>query len=98
MTALLSLLAPQGRVFDSFSDYLIEVIFVVALAGTLVAIAGLHVLQSGRYGLLGAAGSSIAFVGYALLLGGNLFLQTRKDKEVCGKACQKRKERKGEGG
>ena len=68
LTALLSLLAPQGRVFDSFSDYLIEVIFVVALAGTLVTIAGLHVLHGGRYGLPGAAGSSIAFVGYALLL------------------------------
>jgi hypothetical protein len=68
LTAILSLLAPQGRVFDSFSDYLIEVTFVVALAGTLVAVMGLHVLQSGSYGRSGAAGSSIAFVGYALLL------------------------------
>jgi hypothetical protein len=39
----------------------------VALAGTLAAIVGLHALQSGRYGLLGAAGSLITFVGYALL-------------------------------
>ncbi len=28
--------------FDPFSDYLIEVLFVLALAGTLIVIAGLH--------------------------------------------------------
>jgi hypothetical protein len=67
LSAIISLFAPQQRVFDSFSDYLIEILFVVALAGTLVAIAGLHALQSGPYGRLGAAGSLIVFVGYALL-------------------------------
>jgi hypothetical protein len=66
LTDILSLLAPQQRVFDSFSDYLQEVIFAVAVAGTLGAIAGLHALQSGRYGRLGAAGSLLAFIGYAL--------------------------------
>ena len=35
LSAILSLLAPQQRVFDSFSDYLIEIIFVLGLAGTL---------------------------------------------------------------
>ena len=59
-------LAPQQRVFDSFSDYLQEVIFAVAVAGTLGAIAGLHALHSGRYVRLGAAGSLLAFIGYAL--------------------------------
>jgi hypothetical protein len=63
LTDILSLLAPQQRVFDSFSDYLQEVIFAVAVAGTLGAIAGLHALQSGRYGRLGAAGSLLAFIG-----------------------------------
>jgi hypothetical protein len=67
LSAILSLFAPQQRVFDSFSDYLIEVIFVVALAGTLVIIAALHALQRGSYGRLGAAGSLITFIGYALL-------------------------------
>jgi hypothetical protein len=66
LTDILNLLAPQQRVFDSFSDYLIEVIFAVAVAGTLGAIAGLHALHSRRYGRLGAAGSLLAFIGYAL--------------------------------
>jgi hypothetical protein len=67
LSAIISLVAPQQRVFDSFSDYLIEILFVVALAGTLVAVVSLHALQSGRYGRLGAAGSAITFIGYALL-------------------------------
>ena len=40
LTDILNLLAPQQRVFDTLSDYLQEVIFAVALAGTLGAIAG----------------------------------------------------------
>ena len=67
-----NLFAPQRRtnaaVFTSFSDYLIEVMFVLALLSTLGAIVGLHVLQRGRYGRLGVAGSAVAFVGHALLL------------------------------
>ena len=67
LSAIISLFGSQQRGFDSFSVYLIETLFVVALAGTLVAVVGLHALQSRRYGRLGAAGSLIAFVGYALL-------------------------------
>jgi hypothetical protein len=68
LTGIMSLFAPQEEVLDSFTDYLIEVLFVLALVGTLVAIAGLHVLQKERYGRLGAAGFLTAFVGYVLLL------------------------------
>ena len=68
LTSIMSLFTPQEEVFDSFTDYLIEVLFVLALVGTLVAIAGLHVLQRERYGRLGVAGSLTAFVGHALLL------------------------------
>jgi hypothetical protein len=57
-TGIVSLFAPQGPVFISFSDYLIAVMFVIALLGTLAAIAGLHALQRERYGRrLGAAAS-----------------------------------------
>ncbi len=67
------LFVPQGRwpgpiVLDSFSGYLAELIFAVALAATLVAIAGLHAAQRRRYGWAGAAGSLAAFFGHVLLL------------------------------
>ena len=66
---LLILIAPPQRgSFNSFSDYLSEIILVVALALTLVVIAGLHALQRGRYGRLGATGSLITFIGYALIV------------------------------
>jgi hypothetical protein len=68
LTGIINLFAPQSPVFISFSDYLIEILFVVGLVGTLGAIAGLHNLQRERYGRTGAAGSLTAFVGFALLL------------------------------
>ena len=69
LAGILNLIAAQQSVsLSAFSDYLIEVIFVVAFAVTLVVIAGLHALQRGRYGRLGAAGSLITFIGYALIV------------------------------
>jgi hypothetical protein len=63
---LIFLTPPQSVSFTSFSDYLLQIVLLVAYAGTMVAIVGLHALQSGRYGPLGAAGSLITFLGYAL--------------------------------
>src|ERR671910_1815201 len=71
LSAILIFLATPQRVsFNSFSDYLLQIILLVAYMGTMVAILGLHALQSesGRYGRLGAAGSLIAFIGYALIV------------------------------
>jgi len=70
LSGILSFIAPPHRALGSFSDYLIEVVIVLAFALTLVAIAGLHAVQSqsGRYGRLGAAGSLLTFVGYAIVL------------------------------
>ena len=68
LAGILILIAPLQRVFGAVSEHLIEVTLVVAFALTLVAIAGLHALQSPRYGRLGAAGSSITFIGYALIV------------------------------
>jgi hypothetical protein len=55
---------------SSFSDYLIEVVIVVAFVLVLVTIAGVHAVQSssGRYGILGAVGSLLTFVGFAIVL------------------------------
>ncbi len=67
---IVGLLAPQAPIFTRFSDYLIEIFFVLALVGTLIAIGGFHILQSGRerYGRVGVAGSLTAFIGFALML------------------------------
>lgn len=58
---------PQSVSFDSFGDYLTAIILAVAFAGTLVAIAGLHFLQRGHYGRLGAVSSAVTFIGYAVI-------------------------------
>jgi hypothetical protein len=66
---LLLLATPQTVSFNSFSDYLLQIVLLVSYGGTLVALLGLHALQSesGRYGRLGAAGSLITFIGYAIV-------------------------------
>jgi hypothetical protein len=70
MAILIILLAmPQRVSLNSFSDYLLQIVLLVAYGGTLVAILGLHTLHSGsgRYGRLGAAGSLLTFIGYAIV-------------------------------
>ena len=70
LSAILIFLATPQRVsFNSFSDYLLQIILLVAYLGTMVAILGLHHRQSesGRYGRLGAVGSLIAFIGYTIV-------------------------------
>jgi hypothetical protein len=71
LTAILIILlaTPQRVSFNSFSDYLLQIVLLVAYGGTLVAILGLHTLHSGsgRYGRLGAAGSLLTFIGYAIV-------------------------------
>src|SRR5688572_13293089 len=70
LSFILIQLTSLPSVFESFSDYLIEVVLLVGYAGTMGAIVGLHALQSqsGRYGILGAGGSLLAFIGYAIVL------------------------------
>ena len=70
LSAILILLASPQRVsFNSFSDYLLQIILLVAYAGTLLTIVGLHTLQSEsrHYGWLGAAGSLLSFIGYTIV-------------------------------
>ncbi len=51
-----------------FSSPVSTVLFFVALLGQVAGMAGLHALQGGRHVRLGAAGSVVAFVGFALVL------------------------------
>src|SRR5215211_7935100 len=69
MSFILIQLTSLPRVFESFSDYLIEVVLLVGYAGTIGAIVGLHALQSQsvRYGRLGALGSLLTSIGYAIV-------------------------------
>lgn len=52
----------------SLSWYLIESSDAIAEVGMLAALVGLHFLQTPRYGGLGTAGFTVAFVGTAFLL------------------------------
>jgi hypothetical protein len=68
LSSILTLIAAPQMISGSLSYYLIEFVLVSAFALTLVAIVGLHALQRGRYGRLGAAGSLLTFLGYAIVL------------------------------
>jgi hypothetical protein len=69
VATIVNLISPYQRgVFDSLSDYLYQLLLTVAFALITVAIAGLHALQSGRYGRWGTTGALMAFVGYAILV------------------------------
>ena len=66
---IVNLISPYQRgVFDSFSDYLYQLLLTVAFALITVAIAGLHALQSGSYGRWGSVGALMAFFGYAIIV------------------------------
>jgi hypothetical protein len=70
VSGILTFIAPPQGVASSFSDYLLEVVVVVAFVLALVTIAGLHAVQrhSRRYGLLGTAGFWLTIVGYVIVL------------------------------
>src|SRR5947209_1498455 len=48
--------------------FLVEAMYIVALASTLGGLVGIHARQATRYGWLGTAGFLAAFIGSALLL------------------------------
>jgi hypothetical protein len=70
LSGILTFISPPQGVPSSFSDYVLEVVVVVAFVLTLVTIAGLHAAQrhTGRYGLLGTVGFWVTFLGYVIVL------------------------------
>jgi hypothetical protein len=70
LSGILTFIASAQGVPSSFSDYLLEIVVVAAFVLTLVTLAGLQPAQrhSGRYGILGAAGFWLSFVGYIIVL------------------------------
>ena len=70
VSGLISLAIPgQGtEEIGSYSYYLLETMFCIALVGMLGGLVGLHARQAPSYGALGAAGFYAAFIGTALML------------------------------
>lgn len=50
------------------SEYLDQYVFLVALVGSAITVAGLHASQRDRYGWAGAVGASVALLGHLLFL------------------------------
>ncbi|MEW6240054.1 MAG: hypothetical protein AB1564_04525 [Chloroflexota bacterium] len=65
--AIMGLIKPQTEVFSGTSDYILEVVFIVALIATLFALMGLHTFANGRYGKAGMTGFWLAVVGTGLM-------------------------------
>jgi hypothetical protein len=64
----LAITSPQGPTAFGLSSPLDEVTYIVALAGTLLGLTGLHTRQARSYGRLGVAGFLVAFMGNVLVL------------------------------
>lgn len=67
LSTVVSQVSPVGTLYRSVSDYLHQVLLLLAYAAAVVAILGLHALQHGhrRYGQLGTAATVLAVIGYA---------------------------------
>jgi hypothetical protein len=65
--ALMGLIKPQTEVFSGTSDYILEVVFVIALIATIFALMGLHSFMENRYGKTGALGYWLTLTGTALM-------------------------------
>ncbi|MBL8062077.1 MAG: hypothetical protein JNK32_03590 [Anaerolineales bacterium] len=65
--AIMGLIKPQTEVFSGTSDYILEVVFIVALAATIAALMGLHTFAQSRYGKAGMVGFWLAIIGTGLI-------------------------------
>jgi len=66
--AIMGLIRPQTEVFSSTSDYVLEVVFIIALIATIFGLTGLHSFMQSRYGNAGTVGFWLAQVGTALIM------------------------------
>ena len=68
LQAIMGLVKPQTEVFSGTSDYILEVVFIVALLATIFALMGLHTFAQSRYGKVGTVGFWLALAGTFLML------------------------------
>jgi hypothetical protein len=66
--AVMGLSKPQAEVFSGTSDYVLEVVFIIALLANIFALMGLHTFAQTRYGKSGATGFWLALAGTFLIL------------------------------
>lgn len=67
LQAVMGLVKPQAEVFSGLPDYILEAVFVVALAATVLALFGVHAFAQGRYGWPGTTGFVLAAAGTSLM-------------------------------
>jgi hypothetical protein len=69
LSAILNQLSPVRQTYDSTTNYLYLAVVLIAYVAVIVAVLGLHALHTGspRYGRLGAAGTVLTIVGYAII-------------------------------
>ena len=69
LSAIIYLLNPVQRTYDSASSYLYLGVTLAAYIAVIVAMLGIHALHSGtpRYGRLGATGTVLTIAGYAII-------------------------------
>ena len=65
--AIMGLIRPQTEVFSGTWDYILEVVFIIALVATLFALLGLHAFLQERYGRAGTSGFWLAMIGTGLM-------------------------------
>lgn len=66
--AVMGLIKPQTETFSGTSDYVLEVVFIIALLATIFALMGLHTYAQARYGKPGTVGFWSALAGTFLIL------------------------------
>lgn len=65
--AIIGLIKPQTDVFSGTSDYILEVVFIIALLATIVGLVGLHAFAQNRYGKVGTVGFWLSVIGTGLM-------------------------------
>lgn len=66
--SVMGLIKPQTETFSGTSDYVLEVVFIIALLATIFALMGLHSHAQSRYGRAGAIGFWSALAGTFFIL------------------------------
>lgn len=65
--SIMGVIKPQPEVFSGTSDYVLEVVFIIALVATIFALTGLHSFAQDRYAKAGTIGFWLTLIGTGLM-------------------------------